>query len=86
MATKTNYITLDCGFEATQKFNGKNEFLDISLMDLYSGYGENCDPIKLSNLFKELSDKGYILCGMSREMGCYDTIDDMILNATKPKS
>jgi len=82
MARKT-IIALDCGVEAESWGSGNNEYLQISLIDLFHGYGQLNDAALLASLFAELSQKGYALDGMFTEIGYYDSIDDLLLTATK---
>lgn len=85
--SKTEWITLDCGVKA-EKWTYKHkrelyEYLEISLNDLYSGYGTGNDLGLMAKLFNELHTKGYTAQGMSLVNGYYDSIDDVILKAKK---
>lgn len=83
MGKKEKEATLDCGARALYTQTAGTEFLAISLIDLYQGYGELNDPLKLAALFTELHQKGYKLSGLSRVVGYYDSTDDLILDAIK---
>jgi hypothetical protein len=80
---KNKIIKLDCGIEAEYWKSGKTERLRISVIDLYNGYGELNNLKKLSELFAELAAKGFKGDGLSREIGYYDSTDDLLLDVCK---
>jgi hypothetical protein len=84
--SRVKTITLDCGMEAEVWENKGYISMDISLIDLYNGYGTNNTLKRMAELFTELSKKGYKGNGISREIGYYDSTDDLILNVTKSKT
>jgi len=85
---KPEKITLNCGYPA-ETWLGKGDkgtiikHIEILLTDLYNGYGNLNNPLLLSKLFLELSEKGYSLNGIFVVHGYYDSIDDLKLNGTK---
>lgn len=80
---KNKIIKLDCGVEAERWTYGKTEGLRLSVIDLYNGYGELNDLKKLSELFAELAAKGFKGDGLSREIGYYDSTDDLFLDVSR---
>lgn len=89
MAYKTKAIILDCGVHAeTWETNYKGEVkerISLSINDLYSGCDKMSDPAFMAKLFQELADKGYIIDCLDLDKGYYDSIDDIILRASRPK-
>jgi hypothetical protein len=83
---KLKPITLDCGIEAEVWENKSYISMDISLIDLYNGYGTNNTLKRMAELFTELTEKGFEGNGISRDIGYYDSTDDLILNVTKLKT
>jgi hypothetical protein len=79
-------ITLDCGIDAEVWENKDYTSIDISLIDLYNGNGVNNSLKRMAELFTELSEKGFVGNGISRDIGYYDSTDDLILNVTKSKT
>jgi len=57
--------------------------LEISIIDLYHGFGDNNDPLVFENLFRQLREQGFELRGLYRKLGYYHTIDDLILHVEK---
>lgn len=53
--------------------------MEISLIDLYDGYGELNSLLLLSKLFGELATKGFTSNGLSRVEGYYGSTDDLLL-------
>ena len=80
---KKTTIKLNCGIEAEQTISSGKEWLDISLMPLYEGYGKGNNFELLSKLFLELHLKGFEGHGLSREVLCYDSTNDIILKCSK---
>ena len=78
-----NIILLDCGIKAEQRINNRKEWLDISLINLYEGYEDENDFELMFKLFLELHTKGFKGKGMSREVGYYDSTDDIILKCSR---
>jgi hypothetical protein len=76
-------ITLDCGFEAELWVNNKRESIEVSLINLFDGYGNLLSFEKLACLFKELAEKGYKNEGISIVKGYYDSTDDLILRGSR---
>jgi hypothetical protein len=76
-------VRLNCGLECEYSKYKNTEFLTISLYDLYNGYGKFNDLKTISNLFKELNDKGFKNSGISLDTGYYDSIDDLKLNVNR---
>jgi hypothetical protein len=81
--SKIKQITLDCGIDAELWTNGKYESIEVSLIDLYNGYGDFSSFEKTRGLFKELAEKGYKNEGISTVTGYYDSIDDLILRGSR---
>jgi hypothetical protein len=76
-------IKLDCGIEADYwTYNGW-ENLHISLIDLYNGFDSPMYLFTLVDLLSELAEKGYRNSGLSREVGYYDSTDDLIWHVTR---
>ena len=83
MATKRTIIKLDCGVEAETCIYSGMEWLKISLIDLYNGYGElNSLPL-LSKMFSELSLRGFTSSGTMRVEGYYGATDDLLLEVSR---
>lgn len=80
---KTKEITLDCGIVAESWTHDGYQHLDISLINLYNGYGDMNSMSRMASLFKELADKGYEGSGMMRKIGYYDSTDDIILHVVR---
>lgn len=78
-------ITLDCGIDAEIWENKDYISMDISLIDLYNGSGTNNTLKRMAELFTELSEKGFVGNGISRDIGYYDSTDDLILQVIKFK-
>lgn len=81
--SKIKQITLDCGIAAELWINGKHESIEISLINLYDGYGDFSSFEKMGSLFKELAEKGYKNEGISIVNGYYDSILDLILRGSR---
>jgi len=75
---KKEKFKLKCGVEVT--FYNKRKFGEVSLINLYNGYGELSDFKKVAELFNELHEMGYTPSGMMREIGYYDSTDDIKLD------
>lgn len=76
-------IILDCGLEAKTWKYKDTEYIEISLFDLYNGYGTFSDFEKVSEIFTELKNKKYINKGISFVTGYYDSVEDVVLRAHK---
>ncbi len=85
MSRKNEIITLDCGVEAESWFYAGEEHLQISLIDLYNGYGKLASLKLMAKLFTELSEKGFASNGISRIEGYYNSTDDLLLKVTRKK-
>lgn len=87
MADKWIDLKLDCGINVRSKTttnkNVATEWLEISLYDFYQGCGNLNNPKTLANLFQELANKNFTLKGLSLDKGFYDSIDGVILDATR---
>lgn len=78
---KKNDILLKCGVTIT--LFGKGDIGEVSLIDLYNGYGSLSSFIKVSALFLELDEMGYEPSGMMRTVGYYESTDDIKLDFSK---
>ncbi len=79
-----NRIELDCGIVAQYWLRSEGtESLRISLIDLYSGYGEQNSMSLMADLFKELHDKGFSGQGISMDKGYYDDIENLYLEVNR---
>ena len=86
MSKKKNIIKLDCGVEAENWFYSGTEWLRISIVDLYNGYGQLASLSLLAELFAELSKKGFTSNAISRIEGYYGSTDDLLLDVCRKSS
>ena len=77
-------IILINGHVVTTWTYGKYEFVEFSLHDLYSGYGEFNDLETIAKLFQEFAGMGFQGDGLSIDYGYYDSIDDLIFRGSRP--
>jgi len=82
---KKQEITLDCGVVAESWTSGDYDWLRVSIMDFYNGYGALSNLKLMANLVNELADKGYSCCGISRVEGYYNSTDDLLLDVSRKK-
>lgn len=76
-------ITLKCGVSMDYWKYGEFEFLKVSIISLYNGYG-NMNSIKLvSEMLLELHKLGYESNGMDRLEGFYGATDDLFLTVRR---
>jgi len=80
---KNMTLKLKCGVEVEYRKNKDVERISVSLIDLYNGYGSLNSFSLLAKLFAELDELGYEGTGLYREMGYYDSVDDIILEVMK---
>lgn len=81
MATKK--IFLKCGVGMDYWKYGEFEFLKVSIIGLYNGYG-NMNSIHLvSEMLLELHNLGYEGNGMDREEGYYGATDNLWLTVKR---
>ena len=83
MAKKKGIVKLLCGVEAENWFYLETEWLSISLIDLYRGYGQLSSMKLLAQLFAELDDMGFSSTGISRVEGLYGSTDDLLLEVSR---
>jgi len=83
--SKKQIVKLKCGVEGTFSTYKGSEFLSISIINLYEGYGPLNDPKLLSELFKELDEEGWKLSGLMRQVGYYDSTSDLMIEALRNK-
>jgi hypothetical protein len=76
-------ITLKCGVEMDNWRYDEWEYLKVSIVDLYAGYGTLNSLKLLSDILLELSDLGYEGNGMDRIEGWYGATDDLILTVKR---
>jgi len=69
---------------AEQHFYKGVEWLEISLYPLFMG-SKDADPQSMIELFTYLRDEGYCIHGISRDVGPYDSTDDLLLSASRPQ-
>jgi len=81
MAIKKYDERLNCGITITKYGNGDRG--EVSIIDMYNGYGSLSDFKRLAELFTELDSLGYKPDGITRVEGYYDSTDDLILDFHK---
>lgn len=82
MAIKKTDLLLKCGITVTL-FGSDKKNGEVSIIDLYHGYGGMNNFEKMAALFLELNALGYKPCGMNRVVGYYDSTDDLTLDFSK---